>query len=86
MLEFSTRHISAYINHNSGLKVVEASTKEFCISQHLYKSCDESAACNVARVLAHRCKQSGLNRVMWQSNFKYDPKKHKKVHVLLHAE
>ena len=76
MLEISSYHVSAYVNHNNGTKVVEASTKEFCIARHLYKTCDVSAAYNVGRVIAERCKESGLYRVMWEH--KWD-RKHRKV-------
>ena len=76
MLDVSLRHVTAYVNHNSGLKVVQASTKEFCISKHLHKTSDMAAAFNVGRVIALRCKESGLERVMWEH--KWD-RKHKKV-------
>ena len=76
MLDVSSRHVSAYVNHNSGVKVVEASTKEFCIARHLYKTSDVCAAFNLGRVLAQRCQETGLYRVMWEH--KYD-REHKKV-------
>ena len=76
MLDVSSRHVSAYVNHNNGVKVVEASTKEFCIARHLYKTSDVCAAFNVGRVLAQRCKETGLNRVMWEHKF---DREHKKV-------
>lgn len=66
MLDISSRHVSAYVEHNTGQRVVEASTKEFCISRHLYKTSDIAAAHNVGRVLAERCKQMGLYRLMWE--------------------
>lgn len=76
MLKVTSRHITAYVNHNNGLKVVEASTTEFGIARHLYKTSDVAAAFNIGRVIAARCKESGLNRVMWEH--KWD-RKHKKV-------
>ena len=76
MLDISLRHVTAYVNHNSGIKVVEASTKEFCIARHLHKTSDVAAAFNIGRVIALRCKETGLNRVMWEH--KRD-KKHGKV-------
>ena len=76
MLEISDRHISAYVNHNNGMKVVEASTREFCIAKHLYKSSDVSAAFNMGRVIAARCKEAGLMRVMWEHKWN---RKHLKV-------
>lgn len=58
--------MSAYVNHNNGSRVVEASTREFCIAKFLYKTSDVSAAANVGRVIAQRCKETGLYRVMWE--------------------
>ena len=80
MLDISSRHVSAYVNHNNGLKVVESSTKEFCISKHLYKTSDVAAAFNIGRVIAARCKESGLYRVMWEH--KWD-RRHKKVNNMI---
>ena len=54
------------LNHSSGIKVVEASTKEFCIARYLHKTSDVAAAFNIGRVIALRCKEVGLNRVMWE--------------------
>ena len=76
MLDISLRHVTAYVNHNSGIKVIEASTKEFRISRHLHKTSDVAAAFNIGRVIALRCRETGLNRVMWEH--KRD-RKHKKV-------
>ena len=75
MVDFSNRHISAYVQHNSGLKVVQASTKEFCISKYLYRTTDLAAAHNIGRVLASRCKDMGLYRVMWEHNLERRSKK-----------
>ena len=79
MFEVSDRHISAYVDHNNGLKVVEASTKEFCISRYLYKTSDISAAFNIGRVIAARCKEAGLLRVMWEHKWN---RKHEKVIII----
>jgi large subunit ribosomal protein L18 len=76
MLDISLRHVTAYVNHNSGTKVVEASTKEFCIARHLHKTSDVAAAFNVGRVIALRCKETGLNRIMWEHK---KDRKHRKV-------
>ena len=56
----------AYVTHNNGLRVVEATTKEFNIARHLYKTNDISAAFNVGIVLGERLKELGILRVMWQ--------------------
>ena len=62
----SSRHSTAYVNHNNGTKVVEASTTELCIARHLYKTSDVAAAYNVGRVMGVRCREAGLRRVMWE--------------------
>ena len=62
----SSRHSAAYVNHNNGTRVVEASTTELCIARHLYKTSDVSSAYNIGRVVAVRCKEMGLHRVMWE--------------------
>ena len=62
----SLRHSTAYVNHNNGTKVVKASTTELAIARHLYKTSDVCAAYNVGRVVALRCKEIGLHRVMWE--------------------
>jgi len=62
----STRHISARVIHNNGSEVVAASSKELCIGRYLYKTNDCSAAYNVGRVIAYRCKNAGLTRVTWE--------------------
>eukprot|EP00731_Ephydatia_muelleri_P023492 Em0015g1075a len=82
MLDVSSRHVTAYVNHNNGVKVVEASTKEMCIARHLYKTSDVCAAFNVGRVLAARCKETGLYRVMWEHKF---DREHKKVKAFIKA-
>ena len=76
MLDISNRHITAYVDHNNGTKVVEASTKEFPIARHLYKTSDVAAAFNIGRVIAARCKEAGLRRVMWEHKWN---RNHKKV-------
>ena len=74
----SSRHSSAYVNHNNGTKVVEASTTELCLARHLYKTSDVAAAYNVGRLVALRCKEMGLIRVMWEHKPDRD---HKRVGV-----
>lgn len=69
-LNLSTRHTSAYVTHNNGLRVVEASMKEFCIARHLYKTHDVAATYNIGRVIAQHCKEMGLYGVMWQHEHK----------------
>lgn len=85
MLDISLRHVTAYVNHNSGLKVVQASTKEFCISRYLHKTSDAAAAFNIGRVIALRCRETGLDRVMWEHKWDRKHKKVKKKKILSHA-
>lgn len=83
LVDKSSRHFSAFVHHNNGNRVVEASTKEFCISRHLYKTSDCSAAYNIGRVIAHRCKSAGLNRVMWEHKWDRNHAKVGRVMILL---
>ena len=75
----TSRHSSAYVNHNAGTKVVEASTAELCIARHLYKTSDVAAAYNVGRVVALRCREMGLNRIMWEHK---PDRNHKRVSLV----
>ena len=55
--------------HNSGVVLVSASTAEFEITKHLYKTTDISAAKNLGRVLAQRCQEAGITRVYWEPQY-----------------
>ena len=55
--------------HNSGVVLVSASTAEFEITRHLYKTTDISAAKNLGRVLAQRCQEAGITRVYWEPQY-----------------
>ena len=55
--------------HNSGVVLVSASTAEFEITRHLYKTRDISAAKNLGRVLAQRCQEAGITRVYWEPQY-----------------
>ncbi|RDD41133.1 39S ribosomal protein L18, mitochondrial [Trichoplax sp. H2] len=63
-LEISNWHISAYVCHRDGHRVASASTKEFPIARHLYKTSDVAAAENIGRVLAQRCHAAGIERLI----------------------
>ena len=77
-LEFSNYHITGVVTHNNGTTIVRASTREFCIARYLYKTTDISASHNIGRVLAQRCLETGVNRVMWEGErtIKNNPKVH----------
>lgn len=46
--------------HFTGGPIVEASTQEWAVKKHLYKTNDTSAYINLARVFAQRCLESGF--------------------------
>ena len=75
-MEMTNYHITGTVTHNNGTTIVQASTREFCIARHLYKTTDISASHNVGRVLAQRCLETGVNRVMWEDDrtIKNNPK------------
>ncbi|CAN7985736.1 unnamed protein product [Ixodes hexagonus] len=59
-LERSQQHITGSLVHNTGKVIVSASTREWGIRKQLFSLTDQSAAVNVARVLARRCLESGI--------------------------
>lgn len=69
-MELTGWHITAYVEHNNGLRVVEASTKELAIARYLYKTMDVAAALNIGRVLGKRLNEVGISRVVWQMSKK----------------
>jgi len=62
----TNRHTRAQVIHNSGVVLVSASTTEFEITKHLYKTTDVTAALNVGRVMAQRCLEAGITQVRWE--------------------
>ncbi|KAL9981576.1 hypothetical protein ACROYT_G010297 [Oculina patagonica] len=62
----TNRHTRAQVLHNSGVVLVSASTTEFEITKHLYKTTDVTAAKNVGRVMAQRCLEAGITQVRWE--------------------
>ena len=67
-LVISNNHTTAYVDHHTGEILVSASTQEFAIARHLSKNTDVTAAINVGRVIAERCKECGIDRVFWRMN------------------
>ncbi|EDW47624.1 39S ribosomal protein L18, mitochondrial [Drosophila sechellia] len=59
----SGRYVSADVKHFENGTILSASTSEWAIKQHLYKTNDTSAFVNLGRVLAHRCLQSGITEM-----------------------
>jgi len=63
ILDQSGRIITAYIEHQSGKKVVWASSQEQSLMKRLYSLQDLSAIEAVAQVLARRCLKAGIHHV-----------------------
>ncbi|GBP03245.1 39S ribosomal protein L18, mitochondrial [Eumeta japonica] len=59
----SGRYVSADVKHFENGPVVSASTSEWAIKKHLFKTKDTAAFINLARVLAHRCQQAGITEM-----------------------
>lgn len=61
VLERKGRHIIAKICHHNSHIVIQASTNEQSVNKHLYRANDTNAYINLARVLANRCLECGIN-------------------------
>ncbi|XP_027702264.1 39S ribosomal protein L18, mitochondrial-like isoform X1 [Vombatus ursinus] len=66
-------HIEAFIEHHNGDVVVSASTREWAIKKHLYRTRSVNAGENIGRVLAQRCLEAGINFMVfyptsWESS------------------
>ncbi|KAL6068832.1 hypothetical protein STEG23_026618, partial [Scotinomys teguina] len=59
-------HIEALVEHRDGRVVVSASTREWAIKKHLYKTRNVVACESVGRVLAQRCLEAGINFMVYQ--------------------
>uniref|UniRef100_A0A0A1WNG8 Large ribosomal subunit protein uL18m n=1 Tax=Zeugodacus cucurbitae TaxID=28588 RepID=A0A0A1WNG8_ZEUCU len=62
-LTVSGRYVTAEVRHFQNGPIVGASTSEWAIKKHLYKTTDTPAFVNLARVLAMRCLQSGITEM-----------------------
>ncbi|XP_074165493.1 large ribosomal subunit protein uL18m [Sminthopsis crassicaudata] len=54
-------HVEAFVEHHNGDVVVSASTQEWAIKKHLYRTRSVNACENIGRVLAQRCLEAGIN-------------------------
>ncbi|XP_038623681.1 39S ribosomal protein L18, mitochondrial [Tachyglossus aculeatus] len=63
----SQHHVTASVEHCNGYTVVSASTREWAIKKHLYRTRNVVACENVGRVLAGRCLEAGINFVGFQA-------------------
>ncbi|KAM6185365.1 large ribosomal subunit protein uL18m [Rhynchocyon petersi] len=59
-------HVEAFVEHLSGQIVVSASTREWAIKKHLYRTTNVVACESIGRVLAERCLQAGINFMVYQ--------------------
>ncbi|KAF5914860.1 hypothetical protein HPG69_010926 [Diceros bicornis minor] len=59
-------HIEALVEHRSGQVVVSASTREWAIKKHLYRTKNVVACESIGRVLAERCLEAGINFMIYQ--------------------
>ncbi|XP_076816459.1 large ribosomal subunit protein uL18m-like [Clavelina lepadiformis] len=64
-LERTNQHTHAWLEHYAGNKVAEASTKDWKVRKHLYKTVDVSASACVASVLMEKCIRSGFSCAQW---------------------
>eukprot|EP00043_Microstomoeca_roanoka_P027845 m.16163 g.16163 ORF g.16163 m.16163 type:complete len:215 (-) comp8019_c0_seq1:115-759(-) len=63
----SNKHLLATIESPGGNHWLTASTQEYNIQRHLYSYNSVTTARELAKVLARRMKESGLNAVKWES-------------------
>ncbi|GFO08931.1 39S ribosomal protein l18 [Plakobranchus ocellatus] len=68
VLQRSSRHTKAWVEHFTGKVVLSASTDESAISSQLNSLTDVSASENVGRVLAQRCLESGITEVFFDED------------------
>jgi large subunit ribosomal protein L18 len=64
----SDKFVKAQLVHFENGTVVQASTQEWCIKKHLYKTADFAAYINLARVFAMRCLMSGIIEMSMKPN------------------
>ncbi|XP_074044065.1 large ribosomal subunit protein uL18m isoform X1 [Macrotis lagotis] len=66
-------HVEAFVECHNGDVVVSASTQEWAIKKHLYRTRSVNACENIGRVLAQRCLEAGINFMVfyptpWESS------------------
>lgn len=62
-LTASNKYVTAKLNHFQNGTVVESSTSEWAIKQHLFKGNDTAAYVNLAKIFATRCMEAGLTEM-----------------------
>ncbi|GAB6030123.1 Mitochondrial ribosomal protein L18 [Chamberlinius hualienensis] len=82
-LDKSSKHLKAYVQHNSGQIILTASTSEWGIRKLLYSGSDVTAAKNLGKIIARRCLESGIINV--HVSFTQDERKSEAVSNFLSA-
>ncbi|XP_055596031.1 39S ribosomal protein L18, mitochondrial [Uranotaenia lowii] len=78
----SNKYVTAKLNHFQNGTVVETSTSEWAIKQHLFKANDTSAYVNLAKIFAARCMEAGLTEMRCDLQPKKDGKVDKFLQTL----
>ncbi|XP_043819782.1 39S ribosomal protein L18, mitochondrial-like [Dromiciops gliroides] len=66
-------HVEAFVEHHNSNVVVSASTPEWAIKKHLYRTRSVNACENIGRLLAQQCLEAGINDMVfhptpWESS------------------
>lgn len=64
-LDITHRHTKAYVENIDGDIICYAATTEHYIAKRLHSTTDVMAVVNIAKILAQRLKQIGIERVHW---------------------
>lgn len=81
-LTSSNKFVTAKVNHFQNGTVVESSTSEWAIKQHLFKGNDTAAFINLAKIFAIRCIEAGLTEMRCDLQPKPDGKVDKFLRTL----
>jgi ribosomal protein L18 len=56
----TAKYITAQLVHFKNGPVIEASTKEWSIKRHLFRTSDQAAYINLAKIFSQRCLEAGI--------------------------
>merc|ERR1719334_684022 len=82
IFERKGRFLNSKIEHSNGNIVLSASTKEYSIGSFLAKTYSSQAARNLAKILAYRCLQSGIESARF---YKTTPEYSEKENIFLES-
>jgi large subunit ribosomal protein L18 len=74
-VDMSGKKIVARVEHFTGKTIVSVSSDTPEIKQYLFSTQDSSAVINVARVLADRCLQFGINQIHFLKDIEFEKSK-----------